>query len=60
MTAYETIRIEREGAAFRRAVADAYRQLAGLFPDRVRELDGSLPVEELAERVRAEVTAGVR
>ena len=53
-------RIEREGVAFRYAVAEAYRQLAVLFPERVRELDGSLSVEELAEQVRAEVAAGVR
>jgi dTMP kinase len=52
-------RIEREGMAFRRAVAEAYRQLAGLFPQRVRELDATLPVEELATQVRAEVAARV-
>jgi dTMP kinase len=52
-------RIEREGAAFRFAVAEAYRQLAALFPQRVRELDGTLPVELLAEQVRTEIAARV-
>lgn len=45
-------RIEREGDDFRTALADGYRQLAERFPERVVCLDGSLPVVELATRVR--------
>lgn len=45
-------RIEREDDAFRAAVADGYRRLPELFPDRVVSLDGTLPPEEIATRVR--------
>jgi dTMP kinase len=49
-------RIELEDAAFRERAAVAYRELAARFPDRIHVLDGSRPVEDLAE----EVYAGVR
>jgi dTMP kinase len=45
-------RIEREDEDFRRLVADGYRQLVDLFPDRVVALDGSLAPEAIAARVR--------
>jgi dTMP kinase len=45
-------RIEREDEAFRRLVADGYRQLTDLFPERVVALDGTLPPEEIAANVR--------
>jgi dTMP kinase len=45
-------RIEREGGDFRRAVETAYRDLAGIFPQRVVALDGSRPPEEIAKEVR--------
>ncbi len=48
-------RIEREGDDFRTALADGYRQLAERFPERVVSLDGSLPEDELAARVREEL-----
>src|SRR5919198_1663859 len=48
-------RIEREDETFRRSVADGYRRLADLFPERVRALDGSLPAAELARLVLAEL-----
>ncbi len=48
-------RIEREDADFRAAVADAYRELAVLFPERVAVLDGSRSPEEIAEEVREQV-----
>ena len=44
-------RIEREGAAFYALVDAAYRELAELYPERIVALDGSLPAEELAERI---------
>ena len=51
----ERDRIEREDDGFRAAVAAGYEQLAGLFPQRVKALDGSLPASELARLVRVEL-----
>ena len=48
-------RIEREDEGFRRAVADAYRELARLFPGRVVELDGSQPEAVIAGQVDDQV-----
>jgi dTMP kinase len=45
-------RIEREDEAFRRLVADGYRRLTDLFPQRVVALDGTLPPEKIAIHVR--------
>jgi dTMP kinase len=45
-------RIEREDEDFRRLVADGYRKLTDLFPERVVALDGTLPPEEIATHVR--------
>ena len=45
-------RIEREGEDFHRSLDAAYRRLAGLFPDRIVPLDGSLAKDELAAQVR--------
>jgi dTMP kinase len=44
-------RIERESAAFRERVAEAYLELAERWPDRITTLDGALPADELAERI---------
>lgn len=44
-------RIERESAEFRARVAAAYRELAERWPERITVLDGSLPPDELAERI---------
>ena len=48
----EADRIEREGIEFHRAVDAASRRLAELFPDRILTVDGTLPPEEIAERIR--------
>jgi dTMP kinase len=48
----ETDRIEREGERFMGAVDRAYRELAGLFPQRIREIDGARPEDEVAEEIR--------
>ncbi len=53
----ELDRIEREDEAFRTSVADAYRELATLFPERIVALDASQPAEEIAEQVREQVRA---
>jgi dTMP kinase len=44
-------RIEREHEEFRHSVADGFRRLAELFPERVVPLDGNLPPEEIAAHV---------
>lgn len=50
-------RIEREHDEFRRTVAEGFRRLAELFPERVVALDGNLPPEEIAARVDDHVRA---
>ena len=50
-------RIEREDAEFRQVVADGYRELGDLFPERVTLLDGSQPPDAIAEEVREQVRA---
>ena len=49
-------RIEREGAGFRAAVQEGYRAVAERFPERVVLLDGTQPRDELATRIRAELS----
>ena len=44
-------RIGSESVVFQEAVSDAYRDLAGVEPDRVRLLDGRAPVEALVDQV---------
>ena len=51
-------RIEREDEAFRQVVADGYRALADLYPDRVALMDGTLAPETIAEQVREQVRVG--
>jgi dTMP kinase len=53
----ERDRIEREGDDFRTLVAHGYRRVAELYPERVVAIDGAEPPEEVAKRVRAELTA---
>ncbi len=48
-------RIEREGDAFMTIVDNGYRQLAGLFPQRVVALEADRPVHDIAEEVREHV-----
>jgi len=49
-------RIEREDDAFRARVAEAYRELAATFPQRIVAIDGTRPPREIAE----EILEGVR
>ena len=44
-------RLEREDGDFHARADAAYRDLASRFADRIVELDGSLPAEELAEEI---------
>lgn len=50
-------RLERAGADFHRRTRDAFLALAKADPQRWRVLDASLPIEELAARIRGEVAA---
>ena len=45
-------RIEREGQEFHRAVDEAYRRLATMFPERITTVDGDRPAEAIAEEIR--------
>ncbi len=44
-------RLEREDQAFHARADTGYRQLAERFPERIVVLDGTRPVQELAEEV---------
>jgi dTMP kinase len=44
-------RIEQEGDAFLSLVDQGYRQLAGLFPQRVVAVDGARPVHDIAKEI---------
>jgi dTMP kinase len=48
-------RIEQEGVAFLSLVDNGYRQLAGLFPQRIVTIDASRPVHDIAKEVREHV-----
>jgi dTMP kinase len=44
-------RIEREAGDFRGRVAEAYRELAEMFPDRITTIDGTRPPEEIGREI---------
>jgi len=48
-------RMEQEDGAFHVAVADGYRELAERYPERIIVLDGSLPEDTLAARIREDL-----
>ena len=48
-------RIEEEGEAFMTLVDNGYRQVAGLFPQRIVVLDGGRPAQEIAREVLGRV-----
>ena len=48
-------RIEREGETFHRAVDEAYRSLAEMFPNRITTVDGNRSPDEIAEEIRGRV-----
>jgi dTMP kinase len=48
-------RIEREGDAFLSLVDNGFRQLAGLFPQRIVTVDGGRPVHDIAKEIREHV-----
>jgi dTMP kinase len=48
-------RIEREAEAFHRTVDEAYRSLAGMFPERIATVDGNRAAEQVAEEIRGRI-----
>jgi dTMP kinase len=48
-------RIEQEGLELQSAVGRAYDELAGMFPNRIKKLDGARQAAELARIVRDEL-----
>ena len=44
-------RIEREDAAFRARVDQAYRELAAAFPQRITAIEGTRPADEIAREI---------
>jgi dTMP kinase len=48
-------RIEREGGAFLNLVDDGYRQLAGLFPQRIVTIDAGRSPHDIAKEIREHV-----
>jgi dTMP kinase len=48
-------RIEREGKDFHRAVDEAYRALAEIFPDRIIPIDGDREADVVAEEILGRV-----
>lgn len=54
-----TDRIEGAGGDFRRRVDEAYRELAGRFPERIRPLDGTLAPGDIARAVREDLSIHV-
>jgi dTMP kinase len=48
-------RIEREGVAFLSLVDNGYRQLAGLFPQRIVAVEAGRPVHDIAKEIREHV-----
>ena len=48
-------RMERQGDEFRRAVDGAYRELAQFFPQRIVTIDGTQPVEQVANQIRERI-----
>jgi dTMP kinase len=51
----ELDRIEREGGGFLAEVDRAYRELAGLFPQRVIVVDGTKNPEDIAQEIRGQL-----
>jgi dTMP kinase len=45
-------RIEREGEEFHRAVDEAYRSLAGFYPQRITTVNGNRPPDTVADEIR--------
>lgn len=53
----ELDRMELESLEFHKAVAQGYRDMAEKFPDRIKTIDATLPIDEICGIVKARVEA---
>ena len=51
----ELDRMELEGIEFHRKVAEGYRSLAEKYPDRIRTVDATLPIDEICGIIKGSV-----
>jgi len=51
----ELDRMEQEDMSFHERVVEGYRQLATLYPERIVTIDAMLPIEDIHDRIVAEV-----
>ena len=51
----ELDRMELESLEFHKKVAEGYRSLATRFPDRIKCIDATLPIEEICGIIRSSV-----
>ena len=51
----ELDRMEQESLDFHRSVAEGYRQMAARFPDRIKTIDATLPIEEICGIIKGRV-----
>ena len=51
----ELDRMEQESLDFHRSVAEGYRQMADRFPDRIKTIDATLPIEEICGIIKGRV-----
>ncbi|MBO5610059.1 MAG: dTMP kinase [Eubacterium sp.] len=51
----ELDRMEQESLDFHRSVAEGYRQMAARFPERIKTIDATLPIEEICGIIKVRV-----
>ena len=51
----ELDRMEQESIDFHKSVAEGYRQMAARFPDRIKTIDATLPIEEICGIIKGRV-----
>lgn len=56
----ELDRMEQEDLAFHRMVAEGYHSLASRFPERIREMDASLPIDTICAMIKQDVEKIIR
>ena len=51
----ELDRMEMEDLSFHKRVVEGYRQLAGLYPERIVSINATLPIDEIHSMIIQEV-----
>ena len=49
--------MEMQSIEFHKSVAEGYRKLAESFPDRIKTVDATLPIDEICGMIRSRVKA---